>query len=525
MSSHTYLLDPSQSAAGIVSRLAQRFTIRRAATGTAARTYLDTFDWRLYRDSGFLLSDAQDGGCLVRWDRFDGRCRHRATLPAPPGFARDLPPGGFRDALQAVTGIRRLLPVVRIDRRSERIPVVDHRDKVVVRMSLNRGTATGPTRRRRRLPPALRLTPMTGYERACAGVRRFLERDLGLAPGAEGELDLALAAVGRQPCDYTGRLELYLDPAGRTDRTMKRILAALWETMQVNEDGLRRDLDPEFLHDFRVAVRRTRSCLGQVPEVFDDTVTRRFAGEFAWLGRLTGPPRDIDVHLLNLRGYEVDLPASAHGDLAPLADHLRGRKQAAHREQLAGLDSARYQQLKREWSRFLEADAGGTGANASRPVGDVAVERIDRACARVRKRGRSLSAETPAESIHELRIACKKLRYLIEFFRSLFAAGPASAFIRPLKRLQDDLGDYNDLQVQQRELRDTAQELCSAGGANAPVLLTMGRLVDRLESQERAARRRVVEQVGRFVTARTGAELGRLLATREETSVSGRGSS
>ena len=91
--------------------------------------------------------------------------------------------------------------------------------------------------------------------------------------------------------------------------------------------------------------------------------------------------------------------------------------------------------------------------------------------------------------------------------------------------MQDDLGDYNDMQVQQRELRDTAQELFSAGGANAPVLLTMGRLVDRLESQEKAARQRVVEQVGRFVTARTGAELGRLLATREETSVSGRGSS
>ncbi len=525
MSRHTYLLDPSHSAAGIVSRLAQRFTIRRTGTGTAVRTYLDTFDWRLYRDSGLLLSDARDGSCLVRWDRFDGRCRQRASLPAPPDFARDLPPGGFREALQAVCGIRRLLPVVRIERRSERLPVVDHRDKVVARLSLDRGTATGPTRRRRRLRPALRLVPMTGYERAGAGVRRFLERDLGLAPGAEGELDLALAAVGRQPCDYAGKIELSLDPADRTDRTMKRILAALWETMQVNEDGLRRDLDPEFLHDFRVAVRRTRSCLGQVREVFDDTVTRYFAGEFAWLGGLTGPPRDLDVHLLNLRGYEADLPASARGDLVPLADHLRGRKQAAHREQLAGLDSVRYRRLKREWRRFLEADAGGPGANASRPVGEVAAERIDRAYARVRKRGRSLSAETPAETLHELRIACKKLRYLIEFFRSLFAGGPVSAVISALKRLQDDLGDYNDLQVQQRELRDTAQELFSAGGANAPVMLTMGRLVDRLESRESAARRRVVEQVGRFVSARTRAELGRLLAARAETSVSGRGSS
>ncbi len=515
MSRHTYLLDPSQSTAGVVSGLARRFTIRRAGTEAAARTYLDTFDWRLYRDAGAVLSDARDGSCLVRWDGFDGRPRHRAALAAPPDFARDLPPGGFRDDLQAVTGVRRLLPLVRIERRSERIPVVDGRDKVVVRVSLDRGTATGPTRRRRRLPPALRLTPMTGYDRAWAGVRRFLERELGLAPGAEGELDLALAAVGRQPGDYTGKLDLRLDPADRTDRAMKRILAALWEAMQANEDGLRRDLDPEFLHDFRVAVRRTRSCLGQVRDVFDETVTRRFAAEFAWLGRLTGPPRDLDVHLLNLRGYEADLAGSAHDDLAPLAGHLQERKQAARREQAAGLDSARYKRLEREWGRFLAADDAGSGANAARPVGEVAAERIDRAYARVRKRGRALSAETPAETVHALRIACKKLRYLIEFFRSLFDAGRASAFVRRLKRLQDDLGDFNDLQVQQRELRDAAPALL-AEGAGAPALLAMGRLVDRLESRERAARRRVAGQVGRFVTAGAGAELGRLLASRAD---------
>ena len=525
MSCRTYLLDPAHSAARIASRLADRFPTRREGGGSAARAYLDTFDWRLYRDSGTVLSDARDGSCLVHWDRFDGRRRHRAILPGPPGFARELPPGGFRDELLAVTGIRRLLPIVRIERRSERLSVVDHRDKAVVRLSLDRGTATGRTGRPRRLPSTLRLIRMTGYERAYAGVRRFLEQDLGLAQGPEGELDLALAAVGRQPGDYTGKLELNLESAGRTDRTMKRILAALWEMMQVNEDGLREDLDPEFLHDFRVAVRRTRSCLGQIGEVFDEEVTRRFADEFAWLGQLTGPSRDLDVHLLNLRAWEADLPALARDALAPLADHLEGRRQAAHARQIAGLDSTRYKRLKREWSRFLEAEAGGAGANAARPVGEVAAERIDRAYARVRKRGRVLSAETAAETIHDLRIACKKLRYLLEFFRSLFEARRVNAFIRALKRLQDDLGEYNDLQIQQRELQDAAQELLSAGGAKAPALLTMGRLVDRLESQQEAARRRLVEQIGGFVTARTAAELGELLATRAETSISNRGAS
>ncbi len=513
---HSYVLDAPRTAAGLLSRLAERFPIRREDGRAAARTYLDTFDWRLYRDAGTVLSDAGDGSCRVRWDRFDGGLRHRATVPAPPDFARDLPPGGFRDELQAVAGIRRLLPVVRVERRSERISVVDGRDKAVVRLSLDHGTAAGSTRRRRRLPTVLRLDRMTGYERPYRSVRRFVEEDLGLAPGPETELDLALAAIGRRPGDYTGKLELRLEPDARTDRAVKRILAALWEMMQANEAGLRADLDPEFLHDFRVAVRRTRSCLGQVGDVFDEAATRRFAAEFAWLGRLTGPPRDLDVHLLSLRGHQAELPPSARGDLSPLAEHLKRRREAAHAEQLAGLDSARYRRLKREWRRLLETDADGGGANAARPIREVAGERIERAFARVRKRGRHLSAETPAEAVHELRIACKKLRYLLEFFRSLFAAGRVSAFIRSLKRLQDDLGEYNDVEVQQGELQNTARELLAAGGADAPALLTAGRLLDRLESRQAAARRRLADEVGRFATARTAADLDRLLASRPE---------
>ena len=516
MRCHAYRLDPPHSAAGVVSRLAERFRTRRGDRRAAARTYLDTFDWRLYRDAGAVLADAGDGSCQLRWDGLDGRRRHRATLPAPPDFARDLPPGGFRDDLQAVTGVRRLLPVVRIERRSERIAVIDRRDKAVARLSIDRGTASGPSGRRRRLPPILRLTRMTGYERDGAGLRRFLEGELGLPPGPDAELAVALAAVGREPGGYTGKLALRLDPGAPADRAVKRVLAALWEMMQANEEGLRADLDPEFLHDFRVAVRRTRACLGQMRAALDDAPARRFAAEFAWLGRLTGPPRDLDVHLMNLRGHRAELPASARGDLAPLAEHLEGRRRAARERQAAGLDSARYRRLKREWSRFLAAGAAGKGADAARPVRDVAGERIERAYARVRKRGRRLSAETPAETVHDLRIACKKLRYLLEFFRGLFAADRVNAFVRALKRLQDDLGEYNDLEVQQGELRDAARELLAAGGADASTLLTAGRLVDRLESRQAAARGRLVDEVGGFVTARTAADLRRLLASHAE---------
>lgn len=45
--------------------------------------------------------------------------------------------------------------------------------------------------------------------------------------------------------------------------------------------------------------------------------------------------------------------------------------------------------------------------------------------------------------MHQLRIACKYLRYNLEFVRDLLGAR-AGALISDLRRLQDDLGDLND---------------------------------------------------------------------------------
>ena len=47
-------------------------------------------------------------------------------------------------------------------------------------------------------------------------------------------------------------------PAGRAVAT---VLSALMDTMEANVSGTVRDIDTEFLHDLRIAVRRTRSTL------------------------------------------------------------------------------------------------------------------------------------------------------------------------------------------------------------------------------------------------------------------------
>jgi CHAD domain-containing protein len=141
----------------------------------------------------------------------------------------------------------------------------------------------------------------------------------------------------------------------------------------------------------------------------------------------------------------------------------------------------------------------------------VATERVARAYNRVRKSGRRIDNETPATVIHTLRIDCKKLRYLLEFFRSVFDEQLVAVVVRSLKRLQDDLGEFNDLEVQGQELSMMADDMVAKGAVDAPALLAMGRLVVALESRQDTARKRLGKRIAGFVDRRTAERFGALL--------------
>ena len=106
----------------------------------------------------------------------------------------------------------------------------------------------------------------------------------------------------------------------------------------------------------------------------------------------------------------------------------------------------------------------------------------------MRRRGRAIAHDTPAEALHELRIECKKLRYLLEAFAPLFAGKSAARLIRSLKRLQDNLGDFNDYEVQAAGLRRFAHRMGVSSDIDPDTYLVMGRLIERLNARQRHER-------------------------------------
>ena len=288
-----------------------------------------------------------------------------------------------------------------------------------------------------------------------------------------------------------------LTPDDRADESVRKILYRLFGELRSNVAGVLENEDVEFLHDFRVANRRTRTALSQARDVLPSPVIDTFPPEFKWLGTVTGPRRDLDVFLRAMAGHQ-HRPGTDGSALASLGDFLRERRRLEHDLVRTALQSERYQSLVEEWGRFLETGAeSGTGPPlASSPIIELAGPRILRAYRRMWKRGAGIGIKPPATLLHRLRIDGKKLRYLLEFFTELYSAATISRFIGELKKLQDILGDFNDTEVQLALI----EEFKDQGSPSAETRAAASDLAEAITERQFQLRSDFAERFGSFAS-------------------------
>jgi CHAD domain-containing protein len=529
------------------------FTVSGATRSVSLRRlWLDTFDWRLY-NAGLTLEQISSrgstelvltgrGGAILAADHVErpphadgaghdhangradangrdstnrrggangragtnGRVRREGERASWPGGLDALPLGPLRDHLGPVVGVRALLPVARAVSSVHECRVLNSDEKTIARVTVDRMSVSYPAPGS--VPPRLAVTALRGYQ---PQAQRLIDR-LAAAPGvmdaSQSGLEAALAAAGRRPGDYSSKIQVSLAPRMPASAAMATVLTALLDTLEANVNGTVRDLDTEFLHDLRIAVRRTRSALKLAGDALPEGLAARFRPEFKWLGDLTTPTRDLDVYLLGFSGMAASLTAATPDELEPFHDHLRRSRAAAQRLLVRGLRSARFSRISRDWRQALTAAADG---HARPTAGRLASSRIARAHRRVIRDGSAITATSPPESLHELRKRCKELRYLLEFFGSLYDPGEHWRTVRDLKALQDCLGEFQDTQVQHEELRAFATQMMAERSAPAATLLAMGEIAAGLAIRQRQARS---EFAGRFRDFASPASLGRIRA-------------
>jgi CHAD domain-containing protein len=143
------------------------------------------------------------------------------------------------------------------------------------------------------------------------------------------------------------------------------------------------------------------------------------------------------------------------------------------------------------------ADLPETGVSQE-PAGPLIARRIYKRYKRIVKIERSLGSDTPDEVLHMVRIHCKKLRYLIEFFSEVLPKGETEQIEKPLRRLQTCLGLFNDCSVQQRALLDYWERKRKETGNHERLALAIGGLIALLHHGQQAQRDRFHDTLDDF---------------------------
>ena len=202
--------------------------------------------------------------------------------------------------------------------------------------------------------------------------------------------------------------------------------------------------------------------------------------------------------------------------IAPLFNYLRVQRRQALQEVIADLNSMPYAAMIEAWAAFLAEPVpdAPSAPNATLPIDEVARRRIDKRYRKVIKDGNEILDHTQDELLHALRIDCKKLRYLMEFFASLFPKKEIDKLIGQLRVLQDDLGIFNDLSVQQAYLLHNAEVLPANDAQSKKGMVAIGFLVDRLAREQQEMKPELAGIFAEFAAAPNRALFRQLFRTK-----------
>ncbi len=211
--------------------------------------------------------------------------------------------------------------------------------------------------------------------------------------------------------------------------------------------------DVEPLHQCRVATRRLRELLPLCEVELSGRLASRARRRVRRLGRALGPVRELDVALGLVQELEPEGRLRPSG-AARLRQRVREERDRQRQRMFVRLKPAVLRKVERDVAEVLKA-IGMRDATDEWAL--VLSTRIDRRAERLLDGVKDAGAMYVSERVHEVRIAAKQLRYVLELSKDTGAAGllagQTDKAIAGLKQLQDALGRLHDLEILQGLLR------------------------------------------------------------------------
>jgi CHAD domain-containing protein len=237
------------------------------------------------------------------------------------------------------------------------------------------------------------------------------------------------------PAPPSRHLALAQPPADAVRATLVDAFGAL---VQHTAELRRGSMDPEVIHDARVAARRFRSHAVSLSSVLDVDAIASELDELGRLARALGTVRDLDVLLDDLRAEAGELPEALRPAVASILAGFADGRTVAMAELLRRLQSPDDVRLLVSLGSIAAAPPLREPEHDPEPA--VVMTSVWKALSRRARRATSAPTD---DALHALRIRAKRARYAAEALEP-FVGRRAARFARAAARLQDVLGRHQD---------------------------------------------------------------------------------
>lgn len=486
-------------------QLATNWQLETGRSKSQQLTFWDSFEWGIWF-SGHLLYSCDEQYALC--SRNSGWPAVTCCLEQAAGrrqFWHDFSSPDLRQMLREMLGLRGLAAVAKGRFSQQQSLLRNGLDKIVCRVTWL--TVSTTSKETAELVSACQVVSLLGYEAEAQELVTQLT-GLGATPDGIGPVELLLRHDGRQPRRYSLRPCFDLQPETPARLALNRIVRNMLLLAEENLPGIIEDRDTEFLHDYRICLRKIRSLLSLIRDAYPAEEIGAIRNRLGDEARRTNRLRDLDVYLLAREEYLALLPPVLRPALHGLFDDFGRERRHELKRVIAHLRLPAHRRLLRELGEFFSDQAIHPPTEvADLPVGPLVFRAIFKRYRKIRRLAQGVAIDTPDATLHQLRIECKKLRYLLEFFSELIPTSDYETILKLLRRLQGRLGDFNDGSVQQQALLEYRHQTDRLDDAT---VLSLGGLVTALYQLQQQARSKIGQSLDEFSSMTTEAQMKRI---------------
>lgn len=402
---------------------------------TSTLTFLDDFDSHLWR-AGYLLY--RTGKQEFKLIDATGRIKE---INASNGACFWWNFSGDDKILQKLIGLRAVTPVLSIQLNEQDYVLRNEDEKIVVKASLTKAKVGNTT------ISYFTLNALRGYKQYFNRAKKLLD-SVSKEEISHFGLKAILMNHAAQHFEVDREFEIPIDADLPAEDSVRIAALGLLNSAKLHVSGTVKDIDTEFLHQYRVNFRKLRSLISLLKKSLPQATVELLKEKLSMIVRNTNKLRDLDVFLLDEQNYRALLPENFSDGLSELYTLVRAQRKEEQKIVARYFSSKNYSNEISACAEELSLSSVYEMKTATQPILQVAKKLLANRYYKMLAMSASTTSQSADEDVHSLRIEFKKFRYLIEFFIDLLPKKDTNRLVGEVKKIQTVLGNFNDYSTQ-----------------------------------------------------------------------------